>query len=142
MTTVLCPTLAAANAAAATLTAAARLSYSSWGSLQEIRAVFEDFRGAYKAAAARAVTVTASGEDVAALTAVMAAAKGSAVAAGDVYSMVNTADTTDDVLETAKGSAVVAGDLFRIVSIGPTVVLFLGEKAATAFVALDAALAD
>ena len=71
----------------------------------------------------------------------MATAKGSAVAAGDVYRVTNTADTTDTALATYKGSAPAAGDMYRIVSLSPTVLFYLGPPVASAFDAIDAELA-
>jgi len=54
-------------------------------------------------------------------------ALGRDAAVGDIFSVNGSGDTTDDALEGAKGSAVAATDLFEVTNISTEAVVYLGQ---------------
>lgn len=86
------------------------------GSLDEVIAALEE---AYTPMVTLTVTDTTDA-DLAAFFAVdgeLTVALGRLPEVGDVFAVGGTGDTTDDALETAKGSAVAAGNLFEVTNV-------------------------
>lgn len=104
------------------------------GKLSDLRAVFENARSQYVRERAAIKDVTASGADAAAFFAA------ESISDGDAFRVSSTADTTDTVLADAKGSAVAANDVFNRVGAG---VAFVGIAANVPadVTGLDAAIA-
>lgn len=80
---------------------------SDAGRLSQASTIFSRVAETLRYVYATAATKTASGANAAALW------TAASIADGDVWKAASTADTSDTVLATAKGSAVAAGDLFQ-----------------------------
>jgi hypothetical protein len=101
---------------AATAVAAVLKAYNvgDAGALSDASAVFARVQAIFNREIEGAVTKTASGANAAALW------TAASIVDGEVWKAAGTGDTTDTLLATAKGSAPAAGDIFQ--RVGSTVV--------------------
>jgi hypothetical protein len=132
------PSVSAMNSAASTLADVADNSNNPAGAQQEARQVCERYRGAFARAVAAADTsafADATRADLAALF----AAELADVAVGGFFITADADDTTDNALAAAKGSAVAADDLFQRTA--AAAVKYIGDSTED-FSTMDASLAD
>ena len=139
MTTPTMPSIAEVNAAAATLALIAAASNNPAGAQQEARQVCERARAQrvrfLASNTAAIVFADATRADLAALF----AAEAVGVAIGEAFSVADADDTLNNALQAAKGSAVAAADVFQ--RTGAAAVKYLGASTAT-FATMDASLVD
>lgn len=122
------PTKAVIEAAAASFLAAAvefTARRPASAAVQKLEALCSAIGALYRVD----FNATASGANIAALFVVLAAAKGTALEVGDLFSVAGTGDTTNTVLATAKGSAPAAGNVFVVTNVAAPAVQYVGSAA-------------